>query len=161
MKMPRLSISLQGPRHPNICQSCEAQGVQDDVNAKNFLTVWRECDTADRPDRCVVILCKKCSKKLVGPHPRLYIELPLHQPRPGSMPVCADCPFRHKLRCTHPDLSGGIGPLLRFPEPFRVHVLYSRKVNGVRGEWLTMYSAPVECAGREQPLPEEQPAKKS
>jgi hypothetical protein len=145
--MPRLSNSLLGSRHPNVCQSCGRRGEQNQPDAHVALSVWRECDSNDKPDRCVVVLCEKCEKKIVPPHPRLYIQHELHQPCPGAMLTCADCVLRHKLRCTHPDLkrNGGEGLILDMPTPRRAHFNFG----GGRGEVRTIFLGPVTCTGKQ------------
>jgi hypothetical protein len=83
---------------------------------------------------------------MVSPHPRLYIQHELYQPCPGSMPTCADCAFRHKLRCTHPDLkaNGGQGLTLDMPRPITGHFNFG----GGRGGVHTIFKGPVVCKGK-------------
>jgi hypothetical protein len=147
---PKLSETLLARRHPNTCQSCGVRGIITDHETASFerpLIVWRECNMHDKPMTTVIVLCRKCSKKIIGPHPRLYLDLPANAPRPGSMPTCGDCKLCVDLRCTHPDLkqNGGPGLILNFPKPTTAHLLFS----GCRGGYLTLYHGPVVCQGKE------------
>lgn len=59
----------------------------------------------------VVVLCARCSKKLIEPHARLYIQLQEHEPFPGVMEICVDCPMRKGVSCYSPlaKHNGGTG----------------------------------------------------
>lgn len=137
---PRLSVTLPGPRHLPMCQSCMTT---------ERLTKWLEHDERDRPEPIVVILCQRCARDLIAPHPRLYRELQAWEPTPGSMPLCVNCRFVDDLACTHPKLkaNGGPGLILTMPRPTEMHVCRSpRRLSG----WIKIYHGPVSaCEGRQ------------
>lgn len=136
---PKLSETLTGPRGPGRCQDCG--GSADDIVA------WIECDERDQPTRVVVLLCKECGERIVGPHPRLYHALPENKPVPGAMPhLCLDCEFRKGLTCTHPDLkaNGGPGLNLAVVQPLRGFV-DGHKYRGPFENWPRRAEA---CQGR-------------
>lgn len=142
--MPRLSVDLTGPKHPEQCQAC---GVSASDEVK--LTRWREHDEDDIPEDVIIVLCKKCEKKLIKRHPRFYDFLLEHQPCLGCMPVCVACKFRDGVKCLHPDSKANKGPgvLLRFPQPTApVHLNFG----GGKGGWMRVYRGPVECTRREE-----------
>ena len=139
MTWPRLTDDLVGPRSPDRCQGCGAYAR---------LTRWQEHDDADKPEPRVVVLCERCSGRLIEPHPRLYAALDPDAPVPGAMPLCLDCRFRAGVRCLHPDLKANGGPGLEIlPLPLRVLVCRSpRRLSG----WETIYPGPpLACQGRE------------
>lgn len=145
-RFPRLTTDLTGPKHPEYCQCCGAYSESDTL----VMTRWQEHDDADRaePGRYVV-LCKGCSDRIIKPHARLYHELQVHEPVPGTMAICAACAFRDELRCTHPHLkaNGGVGLILRFPPPIRGFVDYGGKKKHLSGRMI-LYSGAVECSER-------------
>jgi hypothetical protein len=146
MTMPRLSEMLTGPKSPTSCQSCGLQLLIDDGDQ---FARWMEHDEQDRPEPIAVVLCKKCSDMLIEPHPRLYREMDEHEPLPGCMPICVNCPYRDGTRCTHPDLiaNGGQGLKVTMPKPTTFHVLASPRS---KSGWVTTYHGPVSgCAGLE------------
>lgn len=98
---PGLSETLPGPVHPHVCQSCGAEGLGLDGDHE-ALTRWRECDAWDKPTMRVVVLCLRCSKKLIDKHPRLYISLQQAEPFPGSMEICVPCKHRDGVSCKCP-----------------------------------------------------------
>lgn len=93
-KRPGLSITLEGPRAPDKCQSCGGSH-----SPENPLGRWQECDEWDKKTRVVVILCRSCSEKLIDAHPRLYHEVPTRSPYPGAMSICLDCIYRDGVSC--------------------------------------------------------------
>lgn len=136
------------------CQRCGRDGHLD---ADTFR--WLEHDDNDRPETVVILLCRRCSQAIVGPHPRLYRRLDRYEPAPGAMPLCDGCVFQNAgrgLRCTHPNLkaAGGPGLALTMPQPSQAFV------DGVRGGrrtgWRQMiYHGPVTaCAGRQERGPD-------
>jgi hypothetical protein len=101
-RKPGLSETLHFFPDPQQCQAC---GTAD------RLSRWRECDAFDKPTMVVVVLCDRCSKKLIDPHPRLYLQLQEHEPFPGVMEICVDCPMRKGVSCYSPlaKHNGGTG----------------------------------------------------
>lgn len=151
---PRLSETLTGPRDLAHCQSCGAAGnpfaIEDDDREGLRLTIWREHDEDDKPEGVVVLLCERCGKRLIDPHPRLYDYLMPMQPFPGAMACCRGCRYSVETRCLHPMLkdNGGSGLMMAVPKPSVA------LVDGVRGGrrcgWRQIiYTGPVTCRGRE------------
>lgn len=150
---PRLTETLPH-REPGRCNACGLEG-NDQVAAGGpmglalTLTVWREHDRFDKPEARYVVLCRKCSDKLIEPHPRLYAPLPRFAPAPGAMGLCSDCRHRDGCRCTCPAASanGGEGIEIYGPKPARVHVCRSpRRLSG----WELWYRGPsTMCTGKE------------
>jgi hypothetical protein len=127
--MARLSEQLGGPVRPDRCQGCGS--VCD-------LALWQEHDEQDRPEPIVIILCERCSKRTIGPHPRLYAELERNRPWPGAMAICDRCRFRDRLRCTHPaaKANGGAGVELTIARPVTAHLSRSpRRLSGFVMWW--------------------------
>lgn len=161
---PKLSETLDGPRHPRMCQGCGAEHDAVIGSGAKALRItllrWQECDENDQPTPVIVVLCRSCSDALVEAHPRLYRQVSKYQPLPGTMDLCAACRHRDGLRCAHPDLraNGGIGLEIRFPQP---EVAF---VDGIKdgrrfGYRQTLYTGPpTSCAGREVagPHPDDQ-----
>lgn len=147
---PPLSVTLDPSAqlfpweiHPNVCQSCGEKGV--------LLHRWRECDEYDKPTMTVVVLCVRCEKKLIEPHPRLYIPLDMYAPFPGIMRICLDCPRRSGVSCTSPlaKHNGGRGVRITGPRPTQAHI----KAGGGRGGWIKIYSGEAtDCAGKQESL---------
>lgn len=140
---PKLSADLPYPRSPVSCQSC-GQVDDSDVCA---LERWIECDEWDRVTKTLVVLCSPCSRRLIDPHPRLYMHVDAREPRPGSFPLCADCRLREDLRCTSPraKANGGPGVEVTVKAPTSVHLNYG----GGRGRFAQMWSQwPTACAQR-------------
>jgi hypothetical protein len=139
---PGLSETLTGVRAPDRCQSC---GAADE------LRTWNEHDAWDRAQTpaVAVVLCARCSDRLIQPHPRFYTAVDRLAPFPGVMAACVACRHRDGLQCRSALLkvNGGPGLGMSFPKPQLVHFNYG----GGRGEWKHLYSAPPECAGRELP----------
>jgi hypothetical protein len=135
---PRLSVTLDGPRTPTVCQSC---------GSNNGMVVWQECDDADKPQSIYVPLCGTCSTLLIEPHPRLYRATDHWEPRPGAMPLCIICKNRDGNRCTHPDLkaNGGQGLKLTYPKP-TVAIVCGRG-RGCRSHF-TFHGPVSACAGQ-------------
>lgn len=140
LQQPPLSVTLEGEIHPLHCRSCSGTHTKG-----NPLARWMEHDELDRVyDRPVVItLCKRCSDRLIEPHPRLYRALDTGESMPGSMSICVDCVQRQGMRCTSSksQINGGEG--LRFTwdsPPIHAHVCRSpRRLSG----FMTIYSSPV------------------
>lgn len=133
---PRLS-EVGTFKHPRHCQSCGATYDRE---------IWQECDDKDEPEQIFIILCDKCSEKIIGPHPRLYRMLHRNAPAPGAMLTCADCDLSVGVNCTSFLLkkNGGPGLPLRLGEKSTIHI--DRVVNGRRvGEWHNFYSSPPTC----------------
>jgi hypothetical protein len=140
---PRLSETLTHARAPELCQSCGQRVMQH-----RGLERWLECDDQDRPTNTVVILCARCSKNIIEPHPRLYRQLLDGEPFPGVMPVCNGCRFTESLKCTCPaaKINGGEG-LFFLPPPSRVHLNA-----GKRSGWYWL-GPPIETCSGFQPKP--------
>ncbi len=176
---PRLSESLDGPRHPHVCQSCGAERPHDapggvtgavegvrDVGEPGWgeetirlmegalkpspgVYGWQEHDSRDEPEPIAVMLCTRCSARLIDPHPRLYSRIPPNAPFAGIMELCVDCRFRDGVRCTHPDLKAnrGTGLVVDADPGTRAHV----NLGGGQGTFLTIYREPPRaCAGRQE-----------
>ena len=149
-EQPGLSESLTGPRDLQYCQSCACVGILDHPSGTG-LQRWIECDPWDRHDERspVVILCPSCSRRLIEPHPRLYVALAPMEPRPGAMPICIGCPHLDGVRCGCPlaRINGGPGMAVKAPRPTMMHVCRSpRSQSG----FVKLYSAwPRACTGRE------------
>jgi hypothetical protein len=135
---PGLSQTLHFFPNPEECQSCGCAGE---------LTRWRECDEWDKPTAVVVVLCAKCSKKLIDPHPRLYHQLQEHEPFAGSMQICLDCPMREGVSCTSPLAKSNGGPGMEITaHGFGGFFCGSKSINGYH---FLYQRAPSACAGRE------------
>ncbi len=149
---PKLSETLVGlfPVAPDLCQEC---GVTvDDADDTRRRTRWIEHDEWDRPTHAVIVLCRSCAEDIIEPHPRLYAEMPIHKPHPGTMALCGACIHRTGLRCTHPNAkaNGGPGIVITYAPPLRAFMDGTR--GGRRAGWVTeIYpSAPTVCNGRAQ-----------
>jgi len=153
-EQPGLSETLTGPVAPDRCQSCGAAppDIAGDVDyvlkrqGYARLERWVECDPSDQPTAVVVVLCARCSKRLIDAHPRLYIALSPDEPRPGCMTFCLECAHREGTRCTHPDAkaNGGTGVRLGFDhKPSRMHVCGGRRGGGCRV--VTVYGRVTRC----------------
>lgn len=141
---PRLSLTLTGPWHPQLCARC---GGSDDLSR------WQEHDALDVPEPVVVVLCVACALAVVEPHPRLYAQLDPYQPWPGCMPVCADCTLRDGTRCTSPaaKANGGPGVLLTMPLPSTGFVHYRDARGRRRGKRRTLWKGPVTACKQRVP----------
>lgn len=135
---PGLSQTLPFFPNPEECQSCGAHGE---------LTCWRECDEWDKPTAVAVVLCPKCSRKLIESHARLYHQLQEFQPFPGMMDLCLDCPMRDGVRCKSPLAKSNGGPGMRIDaHGFGGFFCGSKAIEG----YHILYSrAPSACAGKE------------
>lgn len=99
-RWPRLTTSLTGPDKPEVCRCC------GDVDAH----LWQEHDDHDKPEPRYLWLCRRCSDRIIEPHPRLYDEISPNAPAPGAMRICADC--KHRAAgglCTMAKANGGLG----------------------------------------------------
>jgi hypothetical protein len=145
IKIPRLSETLNPLLWPHCCQRC---GV---VHANGNLRVWQEHDDNDQRELTFVILCPKCSDKLIEPHPRLYRGLSRHEPAPGIMAICQGCRHAAGGSCLSPLSSARGGPGLRFPAADgTVHIDYTDSRGRRRGRWERFWSKePERCDGRE------------
>lgn len=144
---PRLSEDLPH-REPGRCASCGAPDESKDSKLSS-LTTWREHDRNDRPEMRYVVLCRKCSDRLIEPHPRLYAALYPNAPAPGAIGICSDCAHRDGTRCRCPDATanGGAGIEIIIPKPIRAHVRRSGK--GQRSGYETFYTGPATaCSGK-------------
>lgn len=134
---PGLSQTLHFFPAPDICQSC---------GGSDHLTAWRECDEWDKPTAVAVVLCAKCSKKLIDPHPRLYVQLQEHQPFPGVMELCLDCPMREGVSCKSPLAKHNGGPGMQID----AHGFGGFFCGGKGSGFQTLFTrAPSACAGKE------------
>lgn len=133
---PRLSETLTGPRSPHECASC------GDLNPGEM---WQECDGKDKPEQVFILLCKACAKKLIKPHPRLYVSQQRNTPFPGLMEICDNCIYREGYVCDKAKANGGPGILIQITRPYTAHI-YAR---GGNSGWMKLYSLPAHgCSGR-------------
>jgi hypothetical protein len=146
---PRLSETLPGPKDFHHCWNCG--GVESAVG-RFGLQRWQEHDNQDHPEPVVILLCLKCSEKIIEKHPRLYRHLDPNEPLPGSMPLCRGCRWSEELRCTSPIArhNGGAGMTITAPQPGVAFMDGVR--NGKRTGWRQkIYSGPPKaCTGREE-----------
>ena len=132
------------------CWNCGTAGELLGIDDEG-LRRWVEADPWDRYDERspVVILCGRCSDRLIDRHPRLYAPLAPMEPRPGAMPLCIGCHHLDGARCACPLalINGGPGMAVHAPRPTMMHVCRSpRSLSG----FVKIYSAwPSRCAGRE------------
>ncbi|MFL5580251.1 MAG: hypothetical protein ACJ8AO_07750 [Gemmatimonadaceae bacterium] len=160
---PGLTETLTGPKHPLRCQSCGAEGWLDHVDERatppaRELRRWLECDEWDVLTPRAVVLCQRCSARLIEPHPRMYHDLPRYEPHPGAMGICVGCEWRTGVTCASPvaQINGGPGLRIEGPRPSVVHILCARRGGGRPGHWRREYSGPpIGCSGR-APAPEGQ-----
>ena len=124
---PRLTDSgeYRAAKHPHVCQICGGSNRPGVGNGlmRVSLDRWQEADHNDRFEQRVVVLCGKCSDRVIADHPRLYQRLDANQPWPGCMDICVGCKLRDGVRCTSPDAkaNGGTGVLLSVAPP--VHAM--------------------------------------
>lgn len=151
----RLTAITGGEKHPLVCQSCGGSNVGGFGNGLMRLTLsrWQECDHNDRPENKVLVLCDKCSKRIIEPHPRLYHQLHANQPWPGCMAICVNCRLREGVTCKSPDAkaNGGSGVLIGgMGELMRGFVDYQKKGGGRGGHAFAEWShAPTSCKQKE------------
>lgn len=158
---PGLSHTLPYPRAWNVCQGCGAVGHEDPKQTADWsglvqLRRWLECNEWDEPTPVVVVLCARCEKREIDRHARLYLQLPIHEPHPGAMPLCEGCAHLEGLACRAPlaKINGGPGLVITHPKPAIMHILCARGRGGNRGGWLREYSGPATaCSGREHATP--------
>lgn len=146
-RIPGLSATLDGRKHPHICQGCD-QTPDDSVE----LEQWREHDPNDRPTYTIVVLCRTCSGRLIEPHPRLYTKLEPFRPVPGVMGLCVACTRRDGTDCTSTQLkrNGGSGLQIDYPKPSFSGFLCRGPGSGP----MTVFSGPaLKCADREEVTP--------
>lgn len=139
---PKLSVDLTCDRHPCICQACGGDRRAGVLKMQR----WIECDAHDKPTETLVFLCERCSKKLIGPHPRLYHQIYGDKPIPGAMHhLCGSCDFRRGLSCSHPDLkqNGGKGMNIRTKFLGKAHLYFG----GGKGAWIETWEDAKGCAG--------------
>lgn len=141
---PKLSADLPYERSLHVCQSCGVAAldvVEDDLDR------WYEHDEHDRQTTTIVVLCRRCSDRIIKPHPRLYSPIWPFTPIPGAVPLCIGCRYRDGTRCTHPNAkaNGGAGVLMTVAQPTQTHLNYG----GGRGEFRQMWKAwPTACRER-------------
>jgi hypothetical protein len=113
---------LPGECHPFVCRSCGGSCVPKYGNGLMRLSIsrWQEHDHNDKPEPRIIVLCSKCSDRMIEPHPRLYKKLEDNDPWPGAMEICLDCKFRSGTSCSSPDAkaNGGNGVMLTIAKPF-------------------------------------------
>lgn len=144
---------LPGEKHPQKCQLC---GESDflfliaQTRKSYHLARWQEHDHNDRPEQRLIVLCTKCSKRVIESHPRLYSELQDNQPWPGCMALCIDCKLRDGITCTSPKakVNGGPGVIITVPKPS------SALVDGpkYRGPMLLWSHPPEKCSEKVQAI---------
>jgi len=136
MPFPRLTEDLTGPRSPHECASC------GDLNPDEL---WQECDDQDKPELRFLLLCRKCSKRLIKPHPRLYHDRQRSEPIPGLMAICDNCIHRNFYACDQTKAAGGPGVVITVAKPSTCHLYFG----GGRGRWMKLYHTPPHaCTGR-------------
>jgi hypothetical protein len=135
-KWPRLSQTLPRPREYQRCQSCGQVAEK----------TWQECDDSDLPEPAVFVrLCRPCSVRLVGQHPRLYMQISNGGPAPGAMACCVGCKHQQALRCTSPKFKANGGPGMRILAN-QVGIACSR---GKGGGCRPIFDGDPQCTGRE------------
>lgn len=139
---PRLSDELTHDRNPCTCQAC---GMAVAPTARE---VWIECDHDDQPTNIVVVLCPRCARRVIEPHPRLYRQMDTNAPHPGTMLLCYACVNRHGLECVHPDAktNGGPGMAMVIDPPFTGHVTCSPRSKSYN--FTTWPKQATACEGR-------------
>ena len=149
---PRLTADLSGIRHPFKCQRCSITVGDDTRSDRNRRTAWQEHDRDDRPEPGrFVVLCKACADEVIEPHQRLYRQLTPHEPAPGVMSLCGNCPHRDGVRCASPlaAFNGGGGITITGPEPSHAHISYRDKQGRRCGRWELIYPGPATaCSGK-------------
>lgn len=142
-QQPGLSETLGILIDPRMCRGCG--GTRE-------LQRWRECNPFDKPTMVVVVLCKYCSRKLIDRHPRLYIPIAHHEPFPGVMQICIDCPCRSGVSCNSllAKHNGGTGMRIDGSRPTIALVCGGRR--GFSGAVKLYASEPTGCAGKQEAL---------
>jgi hypothetical protein len=137
---PKLSETLPLQVGPDRCHQCGDTGE---------IARWLEHDECDQPVAVIICLCRKCSERIIEPHPRLYRELDPSEPFPGAMGVCLDCPARDGVVCCSPlaQINGGPG-LVYEPMPSRAHVCRSPRS---KSGWMWFGGQPTKCSGKNHP----------
>lgn len=140
---------LPGVKHPFVCQKCGGSNTARHGNGLMRVSMarWQEHDHHDKPETRLIVLCGKCAKEIIGPHPRLYEPLQPNAPWPGCMEICVDCRFRDGVSCTHPDakVNGGTGVMLTVAAPSNAFVDGCRR----RGLIQMWPSPPSACKQKE------------
>lgn len=164
--MPRVAAELPHSPALNRCQHCGfipewtgdlrrgaiALDKKIDGTTVVVLERWQEHDEKDRPEGLVVILCHRCSEKIIEPHARLYRQLYPMEPFPGAHGICVGCVNRMTgvgggLGCTVAKMNGGQGLSLRGPKQIRAHLCFRGKNRNQSG-WRTLWSGHVEQCSR-------------
>lgn len=144
---PRLTERGRHTKAPYICQWCGTWGARDkDIRG------WQEHDHNDQPEYKIVFLCTKCSKELIEPHVRLYRQIPVNEPVPGSMEICDGCKWQKEIYCTNPAAKVNGGPGINYDIPAPSVAFYDgRGKDGKRTGWRELhYSEPAKgCSGKE------------
>jgi hypothetical protein len=140
-----------GEQHPLKCRMCGR--TKEECPIDRGPERWQECDHNDRPENCLIILCRVCSDKVIKPHPRLYINRANNDPWPGAMAICVDCKLRQGTACTAPEAkaNGGPGVMLTVATP--IHAMVDgTKYSGPLTIWP---HAPTACKQRQVQSDEE------
>ena len=141
---PGLSQTLPPALNWHTCQACGAAQHADDAR----ILRWKECDEWDQELHPVVyvILCERCSARLLEPHPRLYLPVEPGDPVPGTMAICGDCPHLVlPFTCPLARSQGGAGVWVMFDRPPSVMFVDGVR-NGRRTGWRRIdYGTPVGC----------------
>lgn len=139
MSWPKLSETLLFPRSLFVCQSC---------GSDQQLDRWQEHDDQDKPSHRAVVLCGRCSERIIKPHPRLYARMQPAEALPGAMGICVGCRHLQDLDCDHPDQKRLGGSGLRIISPKIVGFACSR---GRGGGCHSIYNpgVPSQCDGRQ------------
>lgn len=150
-QMPGLSETLDGPKHPARCQGCAAHRALGAI-----LEHWREHDAWDKPTTVTVTLCRRCSDRMIDPHPRLYSKLEQFRPTPGLMELCELCTRRDGITCTSKlrKSAGGPGLEVKYPRPSFSGFICRSKGAGP----LTVFAGEaISCADRDEEIREVSP----
>lgn len=117
---------LPGEKHPLKCQLCGGTNGRHGIPGiiRHSVDRWQEHDHHDKPEPRVIVLCDKCARRCIEPHPRLYNQLQDNQPWPGCMELCVNCKHRSGVSCTHPSAkaNGGPGVLITITKPISAMV---------------------------------------
>lgn len=112
-KTERLTEVL-GTRHPDCCQYCSQKFPRE------RMSIWQEHDHEDKPEGRAVLLCDRCSARVIEPHPRLYSNKGINWPFPGLTPVCVGCVHREATgHCKAAKINGGPGVEMKYEPPIR------------------------------------------
>lgn len=69
----------------------------------------------------MIRLCEECARRVIPKQKRRYVLMPVNEPFPGAMDLCADCLSRLGTTCAHPKArsNGGPGVQIVIENPIR------------------------------------------